>query len=656
MKSLLHNLLLLFLLYFLCRVVYLCEFWDLYGAEWQQLNHWRLLWGGLRFDIAAICYTNLPYILMCLLPLSPRLRDSRPWRLVAKTLFVAVNALALWLNLADTVYSRYTGRRTTSSFFTEFADESNLGHIFFTELVNHWYLLLIGVAFLAALLFFYRDLKPDRRPPKRRLLLGSAATLLALLLVFVGIRGGLTYHRPLSLSDANGYVNRPKEANIVLNTPFTLIRTIGKTTFADPQYFTEEKLNSLYTPIHIGSKNYEVKTMKTKSIDTNHFLALSSYFLPQKNVVILIVESLAQEYIGYYNSYPCQTPFLDSLIGQSLTFQNSFANGRKSIDAMPSILSGIPMFVEPFFVTNYSLNNVSGIAGELAREGYSTAFFHGAENSSMGFQAFARTTGFQHYYGRNEYDDDPRFRGRDDFDGTWAIWDEEFLQYFALMLDTLHQPFCTALFTATSHHPFVIPARYQDSLHADGHPMYTCIRYVDHALRHFFRTASQMPWYRNTLFVITADHTNHSQQPAYNNALGPYRVPIILFDPSGQLPRGTSPAVAQQTDIMPTLLGLLGYQKPYIAFGIDLLSTPADSTWAIHYNNGVYQLVKDQHLLLFDGTVPTALYNLAADPLQQHNLLADHQTPPPTCDALTTFAKAVIQSYMQRMISNNLMY
>ena len=650
------NLALVYLLYMLCRVVYIIEFWDLYAAGWQQLSILQLLRGGFIFDSSAIFYTNLPYAALILLPWPRKWYASRPWQLVAKTLFVVVNVLMLVINLVDTVYSRYTGRRTTWTFFSEFSQENNLGDIVGVELISHWYLLLIGLLFIAALILLYRPAKPFARP-SAHYLANSLALLLFLPLSIIAMRGGAsTAIRPITISNANQYVNQPSQAAIVLNTPFSLIRTMGKTTFADPQYFTEEKLNSLYTPIHIGSKNYEVRTMKTKSIDTNHFLALSSYFLPQKNVVILIVESLAQEYIGYYNSYPCQTPFLDSLIGQSLTFQNSFANGRKSIDAMPSILSGIPMFVEPFFVTNYSLNNVSGIAGELAREGYSTAFFHGAENSSMGFQAFARTTGFQHYYGRNEYDDDPRFRGRDDFDGTWAIWDEEFLQYFALMLDTLPQPFCTALFTATSHHPFVIPARYQDSLHADGHPMYTCIRYVDHALRHFFRTASQMPWYRNTLFVITADHTNHSQQPAYNNALGPYRVPIILFDPSGQLPRGTSPAVAQQTDIMPTLLGLLGYQKPYIAFGIDLLNTPADSTWAIHYNNGVYQLVKDQHLLLFDGTVPTALYNLAADPLQQHNLLADHQTPPPTCDALTTFAKAVIQSYMQRMISNNLMY
>ena len=635
MKSLLHNLLLLFLLYFLCRVVYLCEFWDLYGAEWQQLNHWRLLWGGLRFDIAAICYTNLPYILMCLLPLSPRLRDSRPWRLVAKTLFVAVNALALWLNLADTVYSRYTGRRTTSSFFTEFADEGNLGHIFFTELVNHWYLLLIGVAFLAALLFFYRDLKPDRRPPKRRLLLGSAATLLALLLVFVGIRGGLTYHRPLSLSDANGYVNRPKEANIVLNTPFTLIRTIGKTTFADPQYFTEEKLKSLYTPIHNEGINAPANNLNSQ------FSILNS-----KNVVILILESFGEEYWGFFNDGHGHTPFLDSLAAQSLTFRRSYANGRKSIDALPSILSSIPMFVEPFILTRYANNEVGSIASYLAPQGYSTAFFHGADNASMGFRSYSQSVGFEHYYGMDEYCLDPRFHGRDDFDGSWAIWDEEFLQYFALMLDTLPQPFCTALFTATSHHPFAIPARYQGQFESGNLPIYRTIRYSDHALRHFFRTASQMPWYANTLFVITADHTNTGEREEYKTDLGRFRVPILLFDPSGQLPRGTSPAVMQQIDIMPTLLNLLGCPQPYIAFGIDILNTPPHDTWAVSYTNGVYQYVQGDSLLLFDGQKAVGLYNLATDPLLKHNRL----TTATTADHL----KAIIQAYMQRMINNRL--
>ena len=95
---------------------------------------------------------------------------------------------------------------------------------------------------------------------------------------------------------------------------------------------------------------------------------------------------------------------------------------------MPSILSSIPMFVEPFFLTPASMNHVSGIARLLADEGYETAFFHGAQRGSMGFQAFANATGFKDYYGREDFDADSRFGNDDDFDGTWAIWDEPFLR------------------------------------------------------------------------------------------------------------------------------------------------------------------------------------------------------------------------------------
>ena len=361
---------------------------------------------------------------------------------------------------------------------------------------------------------------------------------------------------------------------------------------------------------------------------------------------------MAAEYMGFYNDYAGYTPFLDSLAAQSLTFTHSFANGRKSIDAMPSILSGIPMFVEPFFLTPYSLNSVSSLAGELGRMGYTTAFFHGAANGSMGFEAFARTAGFRHYYGRNEYNADARFGGDDDFDGTWAIWDEPFLQYYALTLTEMRQPFMTALFTASSHHPFRVPDSFQAS-QTPGHPMYTCIRYTDQALRRFFETASRQPWYKNTLFVITADHTNVSEVDSYQDALGVYRVPIIFYDPSGHLPRGRYDAVAQQTDIMPTVLGALGYPNPYVAFGVDLLSTPADSTWALHYCNGDYQYVRDGYLLIFDGDKATGLYRMAADPMQEHNLLG---TPAlrPRADAYTRHTQAIIQSYMQRMIGDSL--
>ena len=632
------NLALVYLLYMLCRVVYIIEFWDLYAAGWQQLSILQLLRGGFIFDSSAIFYTNLPYAALILLPWPRKWYASRPWQLVAKTLFVVVNALMLVINLVDTVYSRYTGRRTTWTFFSEFSQENNLGDIVGVELISHWYLLLIGLLFIAALILLYRPAKPFARP-STHYLANTLALLLFLPLSIIAMRGGAsTAIRPITISNANQYVNRPSEAAIVLNTPFSLIRTLGKTTFSDPAYFTPSQLDSIYSPLHqpISADSLQVDTTR-------------------RNVVVLIVESFGSEYIGALNNGQGHTPFLDSLIGQSLTFTRSYSNGRKSIDGMPSILSGIPMFVEPFFVTGYSLNDVSGLAGELSRSGYTSAFFHGAENGSMGFEAFARTSGFQSYYGRTEYNRDPRFNGDDDFDGTWAIWDEEFLQFYAATMQQMPQPFVTALFTATSHHPFVVPQRYRDSLHQPGHPIYTCVRYTDHALRRFFHTASQMPWYRNTIFVITADHTNITEQPAYNNPLGTYSVPIIFFDPSGTMPRGRIDAVAQQTDIMPTILGWLAYPRPYIAFGDDLIHTPANQTWALHYNNGVYQHVQQNYLLLFDGENAVGYYDLNADPYQQNNLLPS--LPPhlqPLMQTHLDHTKGIIQSYMQRMVNNQL--
>ena len=261
------------------------------------------------------------------------------------------------------------------------------------------------------------------------------------------MRGGWTRAvRPITLSNANQYVDHPLEAGIVLNTPFSVIRTIGKKAFVTPNYLSEEEMNTLFSPVHTPKNSLSSK----------------------KNIVILIVESFGREYIGAYNKwleggkYKGYTPFVDSLINHSTTFLYSYCNGRKSIDGMPSILSGIPMFVEPFFLTPAAMNDVSSIAGELKDKGYYSAFFHGAENGSMGFQAYARTCGFDDYFGRTEYNADKRFGGDNAYDGMWAIWDEPFLQFFATKMSEFKQPFVSAVFTASSHHPYKVPEKYKD--------------------------------------------------------------------------------------------------------------------------------------------------------------------------------------------------
>ena len=627
--AMLWNLLLVYLIYQIARTEYWLE-------NSSYLNYTFDVWrGGLMFDTTAILYTNALYIVLMLFPWHKK--ENHTYHIVCKWIYIIVNGVALAMNLADSVYFQYTMRRTTSTVFGEFSNEGNLGSIIGKEFLNHWYLLLL----FAIVMFVLWRLYAMPELNYRKLLykwkyntICTIALLLAIPLSIGGIRGGFTTAvRPITISNANQYAKRPTDAALVLNTPFALIRTIDTNVFVVPTYFNSTaELEKVYTPIHTPQS----------PLSTQH---------SSKNVVILIVESFGREYIGALNrdldggKYKGYTPFVDSLIARSITFSHSYCNGRKSIDGMPSILSSIPMFVEPFFLTPASMNDMTGLAGILGNEGYETAFFHGAENGSMGFQAFAQKTGFQHYYGRTEYE---ASQGENDFDGTWAIWDEPFLQYFAMEMSKMKQPFMTALFTASSHHPFVIPEQYKSKFPESHLPIHKCIRYTDHAIEHFFKTAQKQPWFNNTIFVLTSDHTNQSDHAEYQTDLGGFCSPIIIYEP-GREPQLQN-KIAQQIDILPTVLGMLGYQKPYFGFGIDLLNTPSEETWAVNYLNGIYQYVKYGYVLQFDGSQTKAVYSLD-DRMMKHNLKGkvDVQTK------MERELKAVIQQYMERMTQDRLL-
>ncbi len=639
------NIVLAYVVYEICRLVFLAVNWSMFSDTMTWSTFGEMLHGGWYFDTSAILYTNSLYALLMLFPIHYKEREW--YQKMAKWVFLVCNGICIVANLADCVYFKYTTRRTTATVFSEFKNENNLGSIFGVEVINHWYLVLIGIALMVALWYVYRMPKGKvpaevSLPYRIKPMLKYYVVHLLCLVVFVpfcvaGMRGGFTTAvRPITISNANQYVDRPLEAAIVLNTPFSIIRTIDKPAFVVPDYYSDRQLDVIYSPVHTPS---------------------DSLVKRRKNVVVIIIESFGREYIGGFNKwledgkYKGYTPFTDSLMQHSATYLYSYCNGRKSIDGMPSILSSIPMFVEPFFLTPASMNNVSGLAGELKNKGYYSAFFHGAENGSMGFQAFARTTGFNDYFGRTEYNADKRFGGDKDFDGTWAIWDEPFMQFYATKMGEMKEPFMTALFTASSHHPYVIPEEYKKVFPEEGIVIHKCIRYTDNALRKFFSKAKTMPWYKNTLFVITSDHTNLSDHEYYQTDLGGFCSPIIFFDPSGEFKPGMRNAIAQQIDIMPTVLSYLGYDKEYVGFGIDLLTTPAKDTWAVNYLNGIYQYVKGDYLLQWDGQKTKALYRFRTDLLLKQNV-ADKE--PQVREAMEREVKAIIQSYMERMTRNEL--
>ena len=628
-KRAIWNILLLMAIYSLSRLFFFFINSDLY-PEVSTAHLVEMLLGGMRFDLTAVLYLSSVYLVLALLPLPLKVRNHRVYQTITRLFYLIPNAVGILVNCADMVYVRFTDRRTTCTFFAEFQHDSNLGTILLQSLWQYWYVTLFALAAIAILIssstkscslnpqpsilnIFSKRGRGDTSP----LFYYLRETLLLCLIAYftvIGIRGGFgRYTRPITISNALQYADRPQETAIILNTPFSLMKSLENETYRNPHYFERQDLEQIMSPIHRPDERAQEKRL---------------------NVVVLILESFSKEYIGFYNNPSFKggigrgslTPFLDSLLAQSVTYTYSYASGRKSIDAMPSVLSSIPMLIEPYVVTPYATNEVSSLADCLNRKGYTTAFFHGAPNGSMGFQAFARAAHFNRYYGMDEYN------GEDAFDGTWAIWDEEFLQFFARTMDTLPQPFLTTVFTASSHHPFKIPTRYEGYFPQGTIPLHQCVAYTDFALRRFFDYASQQPWFDNTLFVLTADHTNQLTTPEYRNTRGLFAVPIAFYSPARLAPDVRSQGAVSQIDIMPSVLNFLGYDKPYFAFGEDCLTQPKKHPWAVIYNHPLFEILSPESEVVLNERTP-----------------ANEEE-----EVMLQYLKAFIQQYTDRMINNQL--
>ena len=610
------------LLYYLVNLSYFPQMKLAHLAE--------LMLSGLKFDLTALLYVNSLYILLMLLPLRQKYHHS--YKKFTKILFFTTNSVALITNFVDVVYFRYILRRTDFSIFSEFKNESQIWKIVAVALVQYWYLVLI----FAALILFLRWIYSDHRSSllvRSNTLFYSLASLTLFLgagLTVAGIRGGFTgTTRPITISNAIEKVQKPIESAIVLNTPFSIIRTIDIKTFEELRFFDEKEMASIYTPIHQGVPAGSFKPM---------------------NVVVLILESFTKEVVaslnkdlegGHYKGY---TPFLDSLISKSYTWKYSFANGTKSIDAIPSVIAGVPSLVQPFVLSRYSLNEMEGLAATLKKKGYDAGFFHGAPNGSMGFDAITHMLSIYKYFGQNEY------QRKEDSDGYWGIPDELFLNYCAHNFSQLKEPFIASVFTLSSHHPYVLPRKYEGSFKGGPNPLYKCIEYSDYSLREFFKEAAKQPWYKNTLFVLTADHSlPSSDHKEYITSTGLFSIPIIFHQPNSQL-IGQDSTLMQQIDIFPTVMGYLNYDAPYFAFGSDRFH-PVDHAFTVNYENGYYQFMEDDYLLQSDGKSLLAAYRYKEDPQYLHNLAEK-------TDSLMTGHfqrfKAFLQQYNNRMISNRL--
>ncbi|MCV6629855.1 MAG: hypothetical protein OIF50_08345, partial [Flavobacteriaceae bacterium] len=185
--------------------------------------------------------------------------------------------------------------------------------------------------------------------------------LLGIFLTIISIRGSFIWNtRPITVTNAGEYTDKPNQISLVVNTPFNFLRTMHKQHLKPVSFYKDEsELASIYNPVHLISPN-------------------DSISIGKKNVVVLILESFAGEYSKIINpeiefSY---TPFLDSLYGHCLLYTRGFANGRKSIGAMPAILGSITNVGGSFAMSKYVTNDMKALPYYLTENNYSSLFAH----------------------------------------------------------------------------------------------------------------------------------------------------------------------------------------------------------------------------------------------------------------------------------------
>lgn len=626
--TLLLRLLLLYVIWALCRIVFYATNSAAIGAiGWDELP--GLLHGALAFDTVSILYVNALFILLSLLPF--RFRGRSGYRKALAVLFLVTNSVALFVNVADGVYFRNARKRFTADEFSYLSNNDNNLPVVLKAIGEHWYVILWFALLLLLLIWGYRKIK--YHPTRIAGRWAYFGVNLGLLLVSVGliigaIRGGFSRQtRPITLSNATQYTSSSTKANLILSNPFCMLRTAGNKSITYTKFFDQPTLDSLYTPYHHPDGG--------------------APSLGKRNVVLFILESFSAEHSGLLNAdlYPDGrgfTPFLDSLMRGGYYFTNAYANGRKSIEALPSVLSSIPSYRTSFVLMPQALSKMDAMPSILAEQGYVTSFFNGSSRGSMGFGAYGALAGIQHYYSREDYE---AAHGRDDFDGYWGIWDEPFLMYMEETISRMPQPFFASVFTLTSHHPFVVPERYKDSLPEGKTKIHRGVAYTDMALRRFMEAASRQPWYDNTLFVFVADHvSSETFAPKTLTPTGNTHIIYFLYTPDGAL-QGSDAGITQQIDIMPTVLGLLGNEKPYFAFGRDVLHEPQRRAMAVNVVEENYQAVTDSMVLFFDGNKAVSAFALK-DTLQQHDILEPRT---PYLEEMETELKARLQQYYQHV-------
>lgn len=286
-----------------------------------------------------------------------------------------------------------------------------------------------------------------------------------------------------------------------------------------------------------------------------------------KNVVLITIESLSADFMNTYGSDKNITPFLDSLSSKSLNFTNLYAVGNRTVRGLEAVTLCLPPTAGESVIKRKD-NAHKFTAGSVFKEkGYAVKFLYGGDSYFDNMESFYTGNGYEIIDKKRVQPDEITFSN------VWGICDEDMAKIAINVMNKeakTGKPFFNHWMTVSNHRPFTYP---DGKIDIDSHSKSRDggVKYTDYAMRQFFKMASKQSWFKNTVFVIVADHCASSSGKT-ELPLDKYRIPGFIYAP-GFIDAGNYNNLCSQIDLMPTLFGLLNFNYKSKFFGQDVLKT-----------------------------------------------------------------------------------
>lgn len=297
------------------------------------------------------------------------------------------------------------------------------------------------------------------------------------------------------------------------------------------------------------------------------------------NVVLISVESLSGDYLGTFGNKENLTPYLDSLVSQSVFFDNMYANGTRTVRGLEALSLSVPPTPGDSLIREHNNENLFSIANIFNDRGYQSDFVYGGYGQFDNMNYFFSHNGYK-TVDRSDIPKDAVIHSQN----VWGVSDEDLYTLALKQMDDAHaagKPFFLHIMTTSNHRPYTYPANRVTQV-APSRP--GAVAYTDWSIKDFIQRARSKPYFDETVFVITADHCASS---AGKTALpiNHYHIPLWIYAPKHFPPQRVH-ALMGQLDIPPTLLGMLNFSYRTRFFGQDVFQlAPGDG----HALPGTYE-------------------------------------------------------------------